>query len=563
MSRNPERRGLTRRGALAVLMGGATAGAAAWLAGEAGASSLLGGPAGTSPHAGHAPAAGVLTALDGVREGGQTGLLIRSRLRLPEPFTTPLPLMRPARPERLPDGSDCYRITARPGFAELLPGVRTRVLGYDGRMPGPLIESRHGTPVVVRLRNELPFPVSTHLHGGSTPAVHDGFPTDVVLPAGGWRHDLLHAGRTSDSVREYVYPLEQRAAMLWYHDHRMDFTGAQVWLGLAGMHLHRDDEELALPLPRGDREVALMIADRSFGEDGSLLYPAADPRLITHGGVTGGFHEGVLGDVILVNGRAWPRFDVEPAQYRLRLVNGSNARWYRLTLDGLAHDEPGFVQVGGDGGLLAAPVRHRALQIAPGERFDVVVDFRGLRRGAVVDLGNALGTGSTERVMRFRVAYDSAQDTASVPDTLSTVETLAGPVAHTRTFSFGRSDSAADAPAGGHGAEGHAAIWRINGEGYDPRRAVASVRAGDVEEWEFTTDTRHPVHVHLSPFQVVARGTGGPGPYDAGWKDTVALGPGERVRIRVRFDPLPGRYMLHCHNLEHEDMAMMANFDVV
>ncbi|MBO9625016.1 MAG: multicopper oxidase family protein [Microbacterium sp.] len=545
-------KGITRRGALALAVAGATAGAVAWLVGEAEGAPGTGVHSG-SPHAGHGSDA--VAGLEGVRERGQTGLLLRSRIDLPAPFGSPLPLLRPARAVHTAQG-DLYEITARSAVAELLPGVQTTIHAYDGRMPGPLIVSRRGTPVIVRVRNELPFPVTTHLHGGRTPAVHDGFPTDLVLPVGGWPHPLAHEGRIAEGGRDYVYPLDQRAATLWYHDHRMDFTGAQVWLGLAGMHLHRDEEEDALSLPRGDREVPLMIADRAFDADGSLMYPAVDRDLAVVGGVTGGFHDGVLGDVILVNGRAWPELEVEPAQYRLRLVNASNARWYRLTLDGLAHDEPGFVQIGGDGGLLAAPVRHRALQLAPGERFDVVVDFRGLRRGDAVVLGNALGDGSTAKVMRFRVRADQADDDVVVPDVLGVVEPLGEPV-RARSFSFGRADAA------GASASGHAAVWRINGEGYDPTTAVAEVRAGDVEEWEFTTDNRHPVHVHLSPFQVVARGARGPGPFDAGWKDTIALGPGERARVRVRFDADPGRYMLHCHTLEHEDMAMMANFDVV
>jgi spore coat protein A len=561
-----ERPTLTRRGVLALAAAGASGAALAWLAacgsggGTGGAGA--GGAGHAAGHGGHgAPAGAAFDAIEGVRDGRQTGLMIRSRIALPKPYGWALPRLHPAKPERGADGVDRYRITARAGTAELLPGVATPVFAYDGRFPGPLIESRRGRPVSVRLRNELPFPTVTHLHGGSTPAEHDGFPCDLVLPAGGWPHALHHAGRTSAGEREYRYPLEQRAATLWYHDHRMDFTGPQVWLGLAGAHVHRDEEELALPLPRGERELVLMIADRSFDADGSLLYPSVDRELAEHGGVTGGFHEGVLGDVILVNGRAWPELDVEPARYRLRFVNASNARHYRLTLDGLAHDEPPFVQIGGDGGLLEAPVRHRRLPIAPGERFDVVVDFTGLRRGALVELGNAEGEGGTARVMRFRVVADRADDASSVPERLSTVERLDPAAAvRTRTFSFGRdADAAAGAAAGGTGG----AVWRINRQGYDPGASLAEVRPGEIEAWEFTGDTRHPVHVHLSPFQVIARGDGPPAATDAGWKDTVSLGPGDRVRVLVRFDARPGRFMLHCHTLEHEDMAMMANFDVV
>lgn len=551
---------LTRRGVLALAAAGTSGAALAWLAACGSGGGAVGGGHGAAG-AGHGGEAAGFDAIEGVRDGEQTGLMIRSRLALPKPYGWALPRLRPVQPDRGADGVDRYRFTARAGSAELLPGVRTPVFAYDGVFPGPLIESHRGRPVSVRLRNELPFPTVTHLHGGSSPAEHDGFPCDLVLPVGGWPHRLHHEGRTSEGEREYRYPLEQRAATLWYHDHRMDFTGPQVWLGLAGAHVHRDEEELALPLPRGERELVLMIADRSFDADGSLLYPSIDRELAEQGGVTGGFHEGVLGDAILVNGRAWPELEVEPAQYRLRFVNASNARHYRLTLDGVAHDEPPFVQVGGDGGLLEAPVRHRALQMAPGERFDVVVDFRGLRAGARVELGNAFGEGGTARVMRFRVGTDDAEDVVVVPDRLSAFERLDPAAAvRTRRFSFGRDAAAAAAASTGAGTG--AAVWRINREGYDPDASLATVVAGEVEEWEFTSDTRHPVHVHLSPFQVVGRGAGGPGAYDAGWKDTIALGPGERARVLVRFDAQAGRFMLHCHNLEHEDMAMMANFDV-
>ncbi|MGH3923726.1 MAG: multicopper oxidase family protein, partial [Pseudonocardiaceae bacterium] len=226
-------------------------------------------------------------------------------------------------------------------------------------------------------------------------------------------------------------------------------------------------------------------------------------------------------------------------------LNASNARRYRLTL------APGgdLVQIGSDGGLLAAPVVHQALDIAPGERFDVVVDFAGYPVGSEVTLANQLGTGRTSDVLRFRVVRP-ARDDSQVPRILAAVPKLRpGPVAREWRFTRGR--------VGGHGG------WTINKLPFDPSRVDAQPRLDETETWRFVSDLHHPIHVHLDPFQVVRRGGGPPGPFDGGWKDTVDVRPGEVVDVAVRFTQHRGRYLIHCHNLEHEDMAMMATFATV
>lgn len=477
---------------------------------------------------------------------GQTAELLRSAVAVPRPFRVPLPIPPVLRPV---DGR--IEITQRVAEAQIVPGTPTPVFGYDGIFPGPTIETRRGVPVVVRHRNELPVPTVTHLHGGHTPAEHDGWPTDLVLPSGGFAlsHQAHHGmvGDISQGSRDYAYPMDQRAATLWYHDHRMDFTGPQVYRGLAGMHLVRDDEEDALGLPSGDREIPLMICDRAFEADGSFRYPSLDQTLRKVPGVEPEWMEGVLGDVVLVNGAPWPTHDVDAARYRLRILNGSNARRYRLAL------QPGgeFVQVGSDGGLLAAPVRHRALTVAPAERFDVVVDFSRYPVGSEVTLVNLLGQGAVGQVMRFRVVRP-ARDDSRVPSRLSTVEPLDPAVATVRReWRFSRGQV--------HGHQG----WTINGLPFDPSRVDARPRLGDVELWRFSSDLHHPVHVHLDPFQVISRGGHDPGPFDGGWKDTVDLRPAEDVEVAVRFTRHRGRFMMHCHNLEHEDMAMMTAFATV
>ncbi|MGW5156474.1 multicopper oxidase family protein [Nonomuraea wenchangensis] len=469
----------------------------------------------------------------------RSGELLPSLAPLPRPFTVPLPVPAPARlvaPGR-------YEVTQRAAEAEILPGLRTPIWGYDGTFPGPMFELRRGRPVTVAVRNELPVPTSTHLHGGVNPPDADGYPTDLVVPAGYHAHHAHgHPETHHQGVKEYRYPVDQPAATLWYHDHRMDHTAPQVWRGLAGLALVRDDEEDALPLPRGERELPLLICDRSFAADGSFRYPDH-----AAGGHFGGDHmEGVEGDVVLVNGAPWPVAEVTATRHRLRLVNASNARRYLLRL---APGGPPFVQIGSDAGLLAAPVAHAEIPLAPGERQDVLVDFSAYPVGTAVTLVNALGEGSAGNVMRFVVARRAADDSA-VPKVLSRRVMRpadVGPAVATRRFDFRRGETA----------------WTINGRPYRPGVPLARPRLGTAEVWRFTSDFHHPVHLHLAHFLVLARNGRPPAATDGGWKDTVDVRPYEVVDVLARFAGHRGRYMLHCHNLEHEDMAMMADFDVV
>ncbi|MGH3425705.1 MAG: multicopper oxidase family protein, partial [Nocardioidaceae bacterium] len=486
-----------------------------------------------------------------------TGRLLTSAAPLPERFTVPLPVPRELRPTRGSDGTDRFTITERAAEVEILPGTRTPILGYDGQFPGPTVVSRTGRPTVVEHVNELDIPVVVHLHGGHTPPRSDGFPTDYLLPRG--MHEApsghgAHAGRNvAHGSFTYEYPMKQRAATLWYHDHRMDFTGPTVYHGLAGFHLIHDDEEDALPLPGGDRDVPLMITDRAFEEDGAFRYPALDPTMLHEPGVKERYMAGVLGDVVLVNGAPWPELEVDAARYRFRILNASNARRYDLRLDPGPPAGKAFTQVGSDGGLLAEPVEQGNLVVAPAERFDVVVDFSEYAVGSTVTMTNALGDGPTRDVMRFRVARRAADD-SSIPDRLGTVEKVdAGAAVRAREFVFERANA----------TSGHDDMWLINGKPYDPERIDSRPMLGELELWRFVSDAHHPVHVHLDPFQVTRRGGQGPGPFDAGWKDTVDVRPGEVVEVAVRFADYAGTYLMHCHNLEHEDMMMMSNFETL
>jgi spore coat protein A len=513
---------------------------------------LLGSAAGIAAGVVLPVAAGTGVALSGP---GEPGRLLRSAVPLPRPYQVELPVPPVLAPVRSDGTTDHYEITQRAARVRILPGLDTTVWGYGGTFPGPTLVSRAGRQAVVRHRNELPHPVVVHLHGGHTPTDSDGYPLDELWPVGshpvpnlpGMKDMPGMAGAGVDAVageREYRYPMDQRAATLWYHDHRMGFTGASVLRGLAGFHLVRDGEEEALPLPAGDRDVPLMITDRAFGADGEFRYPSVDPALRTPG-VTAPYMNGVLGDVILVNGAPWPVLAADRARYRFRLLNASNARRYRLALDPPPPGGRGLVQIGSDGGLLDRPVAHDELDIAPAERFDVVVDLARYRPGTRVRLVNRLGAGPAGAVLRLDVGTARVRDASAVPDRLSRI---AAPdprrAAATREFRF----------------EVRGRRWTINGRPYEPGRPAAVSRLGDLEIWRFVTDFHHPVHLHLNQFQVLSRNGGAPGPYDRGWKDTVDLRPAEAVEVAVRFTGYRGRYLLHCHNLEHEDMAMMAEF---
>jgi spore coat protein A len=454
--------------------------------------------------------------------------LLQSQIPLPRAFEVPLPIPRVIQP----GGDGVYQLNAETATASIIPGMNTEIFGYNGTFPGPVFEARSGQKTVVRLRNDLAVPVVNHLHGGRTPPDSDGYPTDYVMPG---------------ATREYTYPNQQRAATLWYHDHRMDFTGPQVYRGLAGMYIIRDDEELKLPLPRGEKEIPLVICDRSFDFSGGFLYPSLDRSLKGEMGVQPEYMGGVLGDVILVNGAPWPRLDVANTRYRFRILNGSNARRYELALDPPS-SHAAFLQIGSDGGFLPAPIRQRTLRMAPAERFDVIVDFAGYKPGSTVTLVNRAAEGPQSQVMQFRVTRNERDD-SSVPAFLSAVpepDRSSATVNRVFKFSYKRGMKS----------------WTINGKDFDVNRIDASPKLNSTEIWQLESDFSHPLHLHLVHFRVLSH-SGRPGPWDSGWKDTIDLVAGQTANILVNFKGYEGRYVFHCHNLEHEDMSMMGNFQVV
>jgi FtsP/CotA-like multicopper oxidase with cupredoxin domain len=471
-------------------------------------------------------------------------------------FTTPLPVPRVLRPVSTDGGVDRYEIRQAVGKHSFLPGVPSEIWGYEGIFPGPTIEARRGRQAIVVHRNELSVPTVVHLHGGVLAPKDDGYPTDYVTPVGAavdptlTEHAKHGVAGIAQGSREYVYPNDQPAATLWYHDHRMGFTGPSIYRGLAGFYLIRDDVEDALPLPRGSHDIPLLIADRTFNRDGSLFYPLEDPAMHRAGVTVAYHHSGMAGDTITVNGAAWPVLEADAALYRLRFLNASNARPYQLVLDPPPPGGNGFVQIGSDVGLLPRPVRYDQFIIAPGERYDMLVDFSRYRPGTRVILKNELGDGNAAHVMRFDVAR-AVRDDARIPDRLTP-----DPAPPPRTT--GASDRKFSFFIGPQGVKGPP---MINFKTFDMGRIDADPTFGSTEIWDLTADPAHPVHLHGAHFRILSRDGRPPQPQDGGWKDTALLPTGS-IRLSVAFTGYRGRFLLHCHNLEHGDAGMMANVEV-
>jgi spore coat protein A len=425
--------------------------------------------------------------------------------------------------------TDYYEITQREADIEFMPGFRTRIWGYEGMFPGPTIKARRGRAAVVRQTNRLRGETVVHLHGGVTEADSDGFPTDMIMPG---------------ESRSYVYSNQGRGATLWYHDHAMDHTAHNMYMGLAGLYIIEDEAEAGLGLPSAEHDVPLILQDRTFSQDGNFVY---------HAGRAGRI--GAQGAVVLVNGVPWPRFEVATRKYRFRILNGSNATAFELAL---GNGRP-LMQIATEGGLLSMPIECPSIPLAMAERTEVLVDFSEYPIGTQIVLSNLSGEGPKSEIMRFDVTREE-HDENPIPEKLCNWEPLDPKLGvRTREIEFGISME----------FNIHPFIWTINGKKFDPNTSLAQVEYGQVEIWHLknrkfgSLEKLHPVHLHLVNFQILERNGGPPKPWERGWKDTVSLDKGEEVKLIMRFDGHRGRYLMHCHNLEHEDHNMMARFDVV
>jgi FtsP/CotA-like multicopper oxidase with cupredoxin domain len=462
--------------------------------------------------------------------------------RLPQPFTVPFAAPPVAVPIRSTADTDYYAMTLRAASVEILPGLKSTIWGYEGVTPGPTIVARRGRPIVVRHTNRLPafHPTlryvpwtSTHLHGSASLPEYDGYASDVTQPG---------------QYKDYHYPNIQDARTLWYHDHGIHHTASNVAMGLVAQYHVHDDVELGLPIPHGRYDVPLIVQDQLFQSNGELLWDDHS-------------ESGFYGDVVLVNGRPWPAMKVERRKYRFRILNASVSRSYEWALD---TGDP-FTVIGTDAGLMPAPQQTTSFRHGMAERYEVVIDFSRYRAGQRVVLKNLMPPNNIDydtvaNVMAFDVVGDATDlSNNSVPDVLNPNHDVMGLQASdaktTRRFVFERK-----------GGE-----WTINGEtwaqvidsGYT--HVVANPGAGDVEIWELQNKGGgwfHPVHIHLVDGKMLDRNGQPPMPHERGGKDVYYVGENETVRTIMRFTPQVGRYMMHCHNLAHEDHDMMVQFEV-
>lgn len=439
---------------------------------------------------------------------------------------------------------------------------------YGGTFPGPTIRRPAGQRTEVTFHHRLPAGVgelSVHLHGGHNRTQFDGQPGGLTAshpksfycqipyglsPRESGNELLIEPG----ARKTYVYDLREdgrpeRAATQWYHDHRLDHTARNIWCGLAGMWIVDDELDSSLPLPAGDRDLPLMIADRTFDRHNQLADPFTSLRPPA---------DGVAGGKVLVNGAYMPHHGVRPQRYRLRLLNLSGFRSYNLQLSNGAP----LVQIGTDSGLMPRPVRRREILLGPAERAEVVVDF-GSSGGESVELrsgprhGGREGAGSTPYVgalMQFRVGSGRAPDRTRVPRSLRPLPGWTRHASHkpdhTWTISIGGAFKT---------------TWLIDGRTFNPARAEAFPKLGTTETWEVVnrTGVAHMMHLHHTDWYLLARNGKPPPPWEDCLKETFLLYPGERILLAGHFADHTGKFVVHCHMLDHEDHGLMSQFEVV
>ncbi|AVK64331.1 copper oxidase [Lactobacillus sp. CBA3606] len=431
----------------------------------------------------------------------------------PQPLAIP-PLLQP---DKQTATDDYYTVKAETSETQFLPGKKTKTWGYNAGFLGQTIVFHNGKQTHIDLKNALPELTTFHWHGLNVP----GPITD------GGCHAPVYPGKTN----HIDFKVMQPAATTWLHAHPCPSTATQVWKGLAAMVIIQDDVEAQLPLPRnyGVDDIPLVLQDREFHADNQFDYRADyDP-------------DGVQGHTALINGTINPYFEVTTQRIRLRILNGSNRREWRLHFD----DGLTFAQVGSDGGIMPAPVYLSKLMITCAERDEIVIDFGQYQPGDEVTLMS-----DETPLCHFRIK-SFAPDNTTLPDHLVDIPDEAPtPGVPVRKITMDGMDEEV----------------AMDGKKFDMERIDARQKVNDVVIWEITNTNStkngmvHPFHVHGTQFTVLARNDGPVYPNEHGLKDTVGVNPGETVRIKVKFD-LTGVYMYHCHIIEHEDGGMMAQIE--
>jgi spore coat protein A, manganese oxidase len=429
---------------------------------------------------------------------------------------------------------------------QVLPhGPKTSMWTYGGSYPGPTIRRTAGQDTRVTFVDDLPAAdgkFTVHLHGDHHSSADDGQPTTELIGAG-------HS-------KTYDYPLTdagapERAAIDFYHDHRMGTTSRNIWMGLQGMFLvDPGPGESNFNLPSGKYDVPLMVSDRSFDKNNQLTFPFKPNGMPKQ--------SGTVGDKVLVDGRYAPYLKVAAHQYRLRLLNTSNFSTYNFALS----DHQKFVQVGTGSGLLPHPVKRSSILLGPAQRADVVVDFRGeLNKNVVLESvprTDSRPKGSADSpqlpIMQFKVRT-KASGGSTVPADLEQPPPIGPATPNHPDFTW---------RLGGSGMR-----WTINGHTYDPTVYQHAVPLGATETWKIANDTKmtHYVHLHEEQWHTIefikANGTTFLPAWEKGLEDTWLLDPGESVVVEATFTDYTGPFMIHCHMLDHEDEGMMAQFVVL
>ncbi|QHN03948.1 bilirubin oxidase [Granulicella sp. WH15] len=487
------------------------------------------------------------------------------------PFVDPLPLpqlLRPvdrrSSPAHNATDAPYYRVRIHEITASLhrdLPPAK--LWSYGDTLAPILIEARSNEGVLIEWTNDLPakhiLPLDTpmqgmphsladapetrtvtHMHGASVPSISDGYPEDWFGPG----HSKL-----------CFYPNRQDATTLWMHDHAMGVSRLNVFAGLMGFYLIRDEHEATLNLPTGPHELPLLLYDRSFDPNGQLFYPNPPDE--------GAWAQEFLGDAMVVNGKVQPFHPVEPRRYRLRIANTANSRFFSL---GLSNGQS-FHVIGSDQGLLPVPVEMKRLVLAPAERTDLIVDFSRAPGQHIRLVSDSL------ELVEFRVSSTPVEDTSQLPATLRPVPRIPESQAvRTRLMTLNEFDQ----------DNGEPMVMLLNRKHW-AEPVTETVKLGSTEIWSLInlTEDTHPIHLHLVRFQLLDRQsistdayldnesvqpTGPvlpPAPHEMGWKDVIQCPSGTVTRIIIPFEGYAGRYLWHCHILEHEANDMMRPYDVI
>lgn len=459
-------------------------------------------------------------------------------------------------------------IPIRTAEVALRKGPKTRMWTYDGTFPGPTIRRPAGQPTAVSFTHQLPAKageLTVHLHGGHNTSADDGQPGGLTqshprslycdisrrLAPEDSGNDLLIA---PGERRTYTYyGVEdggpERGGLQWYHDHRLEQTARNVWRGLAGMWITDDEVDAALPLPRGSRDIPLMIVDRSFDRHNQLTDPFSR---FAHAP-----NDGVTGSTVLVNGVELPHHRVSARRYRLRILNAASFQAYNIQLGEGAK----LTQIATESGLMPAPVDRRQVLLGPAERAELIVDFRRFAGKRVVlrSVGRGKGFSSLGSkthdgpLMEFRVG-SRKPDTTSVPATLRPLPGWVAEAPSTPQRSWELAIGTGFPPT-----------WQINGKTFDPDRSDAFPVLDTTETWELHNKTAvaHLLHMHHTDFYMLARNGKPPAPWERCLKETFFLDPGDRVLVAAHFSDYTGKYVIHCHMLDHEDHGLMTQFEVV